>query len=240
MAKIVEEAQKEKSRAQRLIDKCARYYTPAIVAISVLLALVPIAFRINNKKQWYHLALVVLVNGCPCALILSTPVAMFCALSKAATLGVLFKGAQHLETLARVKAVAFDKTGTITRGEFLMEDFKQLKDEISLNTLLFWYHFLLLLSFILSRITLILSDVRASRISSIECKSSHPMAAALVDFARGHGVQPKPDRVENYQNFPGEGISGKIDDNELYIGNWRIASRAGCSAGETLNLAPRG
>ncbi|KAL8481752.1 hypothetical protein ACS0TY_028049 [Phlomoides rotata] len=204
MAKIVEEAQKEKSSAQRLLDKCARYYTPAIVAISACLALVPITFHTNNKKQWYHLALVVLVNGCPCALLLSTPVAMFCALSKAATLGVLFKGAQHLETLARVKAIAFDKTGTITRGEFLMEDFKQLQDEVSLNTLLFW-------------------------ISSIECKSSHPMADALVDFARGHGVEPKPDRVENYQNFPGEGISGKIDDNELYIGNWRIASRAGCT-----------
>lgn len=62
------------------------------------------------------------------------------------------------------------------------------------------------------------------------------MAAALVDFARGHGVEPKPERVENYQNFPGEGISGKIGDNELYIGNWRIASRAGCSAGKSLNI----
>lgn len=150
MAKIVEEAQKEKSRAQRLIDKYAKYYTPAIVAISACLALIPITFHVHNKKQWYHLSLVILVNGCPCALILSAPIAMFCALSKAATLGVLFKGAQHLETLAWVKAMAFDKTGTITRGEFLMEDFKQLQDEVSLNTLLFWYHFFALFSFVLS------------------------------------------------------------------------------------------
>lgn len=62
------------------------------------------------------------------------------------------------------------------------------------------------------------------------------MAPALVDFARGHAVEPKPEKVENYQNFPGEGISGKIGDNELYIGNLKIASRAGCTAGKTLCL----
>ncbi|KAK6119947.1 hypothetical protein DH2020_046305 [Rehmannia glutinosa] len=205
MAKIVEEAQNKKSRTQRFMDKCAKYYTPAIVVISALLAIVPLAFQVQNKKEWYHLALVVLVSGCPCALLLSTPVAMFCALSKAATLGVLFKGAEHLETLARIKIMAFDKTGTITRGEFLVVDFKSLRDDISFNALLYW-------------------------ISSIECKSSHPMAAALVEFAKEHGIEAKPDRVERFQNFPGEGICGNMEDNEIYIGNSKIASRAGCTA----------
>ncbi|KAI3447317.1 hypothetical protein Pfo_003982 [Paulownia fortunei] len=205
MAKIVEEAQNKKSRTQRFLDKCAKYYTPAIVVISASLAIVPLALQVQNKKEWYHLALVVLVTACPCALLLSTPVAMFCALSKAATLGVLFKGAEHLETLARIKIIAFDKTGTITRGEFLVVDFKSLQEDISLNALLYW-------------------------ISSIECKSSHPMAAALVEFARAHGIEPKPERVEKFQNFPGEGICGEIDDNEIYIGNWKISSRAGCNA----------
>lgn len=101
--------------------------------------MVPFTFPVRDKKQWYHLALVVLVSGCPCALLLSTPVAMFCALSKAATLGVLFKGAEHLETLAQIKIMAFDKTGTITRGEFAVVDFKSLRDEISSNMLLYWY-----------------------------------------------------------------------------------------------------
>ncbi|KAH6755808.1 heavy metal atpase 2 [Perilla frutescens var. hirtella] len=205
MAKIVEEAQNKKSGTQRFLDKCAKYYTPAIVVISASLAIVPVAFHVGNKREWYHLALVVLVSGCPCALLLSTPVAMFCALSKAATLGVLFKGAEHLETLAGIKIMAFDKTGTITRGEFSVVDFKSLQPEIELNELLYW-------------------------ISSIESKSSHPMAAALVEFARTHSIEPKPDRVENFHNFPGEGISGKIEDKELYIGNKRIASRVGCSA----------
>ncbi|KAK6152179.1 hypothetical protein DH2020_014814 [Rehmannia glutinosa] len=205
MAKIVEEAQNKKSRTQRFMDKCAKYYTPAIVVISALLAIVPLAFQVQNKKEWYHLALVVLVSGCPCALLLSTPVAMFCALSKAATLGVLFKGAEHLETLARIKIMAFDKTGDDNEGEFLVVDFKSLRDDISFNALLYW-------------------------ISSIECKSSHPMAAALVEFARSHGIEPKPDTVERFQNFPGEGICGSIEDKEIYIGNSKIASRARCTA----------
>ncbi|PIN10351.1 Cation transport ATPase [Handroanthus impetiginosus] len=205
MAKIVEEAQNKKSRTQRLLDKCAKYYTPAIVVISALLAIVPLVLHIRNSKEWYHLALVVLVSGCPCALLLSTPVAMFCALSKAATLGVLFKGAEYLETLSKIKIMAFDKTGTITRGEFLVVDFKCLRDDISSNTLLYW-------------------------MSSIECKSSHPMAAALVEFARENGIEPNPERVENFRNFPGEGICGKFEDNDIYIGNQKIASRAGCTA----------
>ncbi|KAL1568164.1 putative cadmium/zinc-transporting ATPase hma4 [Salvia divinorum] len=204
MAKIVEEAQNKKSDTQRFLDKCAMYYTPAIVVISASLAIVPLAFHFQNKREWFHLALVVLVSGCPCALLLSTPVAMFCALSKAATLGVLFKGAQHLETLSQVKVMAFDKTGTITRGEFQVVDFKSIHPDVSLDALLYW-------------------------ISSIESKSSHPMAAALVEFARTRSVEPRPDRVEHFQNFPGQGISGKIEDNELYVGNRKIASRAGCS-----------
>lgn len=108
------------------------------MVIAASLAVVPLAFRVDNKTEWYHLALVVLVSGCPCSLLLSTPVAMFCALSKAATLGVLIKGADNLEILAQIKIMAFDKTGTITRGEFLVADVRSLQDDITLNTLLYW------------------------------------------------------------------------------------------------------
>lgn len=84
------------------------------------------------------MALVVLVSACPCALILSTPVATFCALTKAATSGLLIKGGDYLETLAKIKTVAFDKTGTITRGEFVVTDIHSLRDDFSLNTLIYW------------------------------------------------------------------------------------------------------
>ncbi|XP_048620604.1 cadmium/zinc-transporting ATPase HMA2-like [Brassica napus] len=205
MAKLVEEAQNSKTETQRFIDQCSKYYTPAIIIISLCFVVIPFALKAHNMKHWLHLALVVLVSACPCGLILSTPVATFCALTKAATSGLLIKGADYLETLAKIKTVAFDKTGTITRGEFIVTDFKSLSRDISLHSLLYW-------------------------VSSVESKSSHPMAAALVDYAKSVSNEPKPEAVEEYQNFPGEGIYGKIDRKEVYIGNKRIASRAGCSS----------
>lgn len=99
---------------------------------------IPFALKVHNLKHWVHLALVVLVSACPCGLILSTPVATFCALTKAATSGLLIKGADYLETLAKIKIVAFDKTGTITRGEFIVMDFQSLSEDISLQSLLYW------------------------------------------------------------------------------------------------------
>ncbi|KAF3515989.1 hypothetical protein DY000_02062150 [Brassica cretica] len=123
MAKLVEEAQNSKTETQRFIDECSKYYTPAIILISLCFVVIPFALKVHNMKHWLHLALVVLVSACPCGLILSTPVATFCALTKAATSGLLIKGADYLETLAKIKTVAFDKTGTITSGEFIVMDF---------------------------------------------------------------------------------------------------------------------
>ncbi|KAL9260634.1 Cadmium/zinc-transporting ATPase HMA2-like protein [Drosera capensis] len=203
MAKLVEEAQGKKSRTQRLIDECAKYYTPAVLIVSAGLAAVPAAMRVHNLDHWLHLALVVLVSACPCGLILSTPVATFCALSKAATAGLLIKGGDYLELLAKIKVVAFDKTGTITSGDFMLSGFKSHTDDIDTNTLLYW-------------------------VSSIESKSSHPIAAAIVNYGRSLGVDPKPEIVEEFQNFPGEGISGKIDGRVIFIGNLKIGRRAGC------------
>ncbi|KAJ8750839.1 hypothetical protein K2173_016020 [Erythroxylum novogranatense] len=202
MAKLVEDAQNCKSRTQRFIDRCAQYYTPAIIIISAGLAVVPLVLRVHNRNHWFHLALVVLVSACPCALLLSTPVATFCALTKAATAGLLFKGGNYLETLAKIRVMAFDKTGTITKGEFVVTDFKSLYGDVSLETLLYW-------------------------VSSIESKSGHPMAAALVNYGRSCSVEPKPEDVEEFQNFPGEGVHGKIDGKDIYIGNRKMAVRSG-------------
>lgn len=212
MAKLVEEAQNNTCKTQRYIDECAKYYTPAVVIVAASLAVIPAAMRLHNLQKWYHLALVVLVSACPCALILSTPVATYCALSKAATTGLLIKGAEYLETLSKVKVFAFDKTGTVTRGEFSVSNFNSLKDGISLDKLLYW-------------------------VSSIESKSSHPMAATLIDYAQSHSVKPQPEKVEEFENFPGEGIYGKIDGKNVYVGNQKIAIRAGCSTDLFLNNA---
>ncbi|KAH9685009.1 Cadmium/zinc-transporting ATPase HMA2 [Citrus sinensis] len=204
MAALVEESHKKKSRAQTFIESFAKYYIPAVLLISVAFAVIPAAVGVPNVRHWLYLAIVVLVSTCPCALILSTPVLIFCAFSKAATTGLLVKGGDYLEILAKVKMVALDKTGTVTRGEFTVTDFQSICDDVSLGTLLYW-------------------------VSSIESKSSHPMAAALVDYARSLAIEPVPENVEDFQNFPGEGIFGKIHGNVIYIGNRRIGPRTGCS-----------
>ncbi|KAK9931646.1 hypothetical protein M0R45_018916 [Rubus argutus] len=209
MSKLVEEAQNSKTRTERFIDKCAKFYTPAVLVISISIAVIPAALHVHNWRKWFHLALVVLVSACPCALILSTPVVTFCTLTKAATSGLLIKGGDYIEILAKVKILAFDKTGTITRGEFVVMDFQSLRDDISLHTLIYW-------------------------VSSIERKSSHPMAAALVDYGRSFSIEPKAENVEDFENFPGEGVHGKIDGQDIYIGSKRIALRASCETVPTI------
>ncbi|KAH0892301.1 hypothetical protein HID58_054730, partial [Brassica napus] len=215
MAKLVEEAQSSKTKSQRLIDKCSQYYTPAIILVSGGIAVVPAVMKLHNLNHWFHLALVVLVSACPCGLILSTPVATFCALTKAATSGLLIKSADYLDTLSKIKITAFDKTGTITRGEFIVIEFRSLSRDISLHNLLYW-------------------------VSSVESKSSHPMAATIVDYAKYVNVEPRTEEVEDYHNFPGEGIYGKIDGNDIYIGNKRIGSRAKCSTVPEIEVDTKG
>ncbi|KAG6726794.1 hypothetical protein I3842_02G097800 [Carya illinoinensis] len=168
MAKLVEEAHSKKSKTQRFIDDCAKFYIPVVILISGALAVIPAALRLPNENHWFHLAIVVLI-------------------------------------------AAFDKTGTITRGEFVVTDIQAINDDVSLSTLLHW-------------------------VSSIESKSSHPMAAALVDYARLHSIEPNPENVEDFQNFPGEGVFGKIDRHYIYIGNRRIGLRSGHGTVESHNM----
>ncbi|WVZ78660.1 hypothetical protein U9M48_026339 [Paspalum notatum var. saurae] len=203
MARLVEEAQNSRSNTQRLIDTCAKYYTPAVVLMAAAVAVIPVAIRAHNLKHWFQLALVLLVSACPCALVLSTPIATFCALLTAARTGLLVKGGDVLESLAKIKIAAFDKTGTITRGEFCVEEFQAVGGRVPMQQLLYW-------------------------VSSIESRSSHPMASVLVDYAQSKSVEPKSDNVSEFQIYPGEGIYGEIDGECVYIGNKRILSRASC------------
>lgn len=212
MEKLVEEAQNSRSKTQRLIDSCAKYYTPGVVVLGAGVSVLPLLLGSGDPERWLRLGLVLLVSACPCALVLSTPVATFCALLTAARIGILIKGGDILESLGEITAVAFDKTGTITRGEFSIHAFRVVGDKVDMRRLLYW-------------------------ISSIESKSSHPMAAALVDYGHSKSVQAMPENVAQFRILPGEGIYGEIDGRHIYIGNKRALARASChtDTGEEKN-----
>ncbi|KAJ1288682.1 hypothetical protein BS78_02G106600 [Paspalum vaginatum] len=205
MERLVEEAQNSRSKTQRLIDSCAKYYTPAVVVLAGSVALLPLLLGAGELKPWLQLALVLLVSACPCALVLSTPVATFCAMLRAARMGVLIKGGDILESLGDIRVAAFDKTGTITKGEFSIHEFHVVGDKVHITQLLYW-------------------------VSSIESKSSHPMATALVDYSRSKSIQPKPETVTEFRIYPGEGIFGEIHGRRIFIGNRRILARSSCCA----------
>jgi Cd2+/Zn2+-exporting ATPase len=112
-----------------------------VVALAASVALVPLLLGAEDIGRWFRLALVLLVSACPCALVLSTPVATFCALLTAPRMGVLVKGGDILEALGGIRVVAFDKTGTITKGEFSIDGFHVVGDDdkADMNQLLYWY-----------------------------------------------------------------------------------------------------
>ncbi|PUZ69078.1 hypothetical protein GQ55_2G079700 [Panicum hallii var. hallii] len=203
MERLVEEAQNSRSKTQRLIDSCSKYYTPAVVVVAAGVVLVPFLLVAHDLKQWFQLSLVLLVSACPCALVLSTPVATFCALLRAVRMGLLIKGGNILESLGEVRIAAFDKTGTITRGEFSISACHVVGNKVEMEQLLYW-------------------------VSSMESKSSHPMAAALVEYSQTKSIRPEPENVTEFHICHGEGIYGVISGKHIYIGNKKIMARSSC------------
>lgn len=198
---LVEEAQASRAPAQRLVDRFTRFYTPVMVALAAGVAIVPpaasAAFDLGwgGFSEWLYRGLVVLIVSCPCALVISTPVAIVSAISRAARDGVLVKGGAFIELAARVRAVAFDKTGTLTRGV------PELADIVRLGG---------------ASVDRVLAIAGA-----IETRSAHPIARALVRAAAGRGSDLD---VEGFSDDAGRGVRGTIDGVEYRLGSTRAAS----------------
>ncbi|AEV34642.1 ATPase, P-type, heavy metal-(Cd/Co/Hg/Pb/Zn)-translocating [Pseudovibrio sp. FO-BEG1] len=202
--RMVSEAQARRAAAEQWVEKFARVYTPAVMVLAVLLAVIPPLLFGAAWMDWFYRALVLLVIACPCALVISTPVSIVAGLTSAARNGVLIKGGVFLELPARLKALAFDKTGTITNGLPTVTDVYPLSGH-SVEELL----------------------VRAA---SLEARSSHPLAEAILTRAKEDGVAYQP--AENVELLPGRGLSGQRNGKSYWLGSRRFLNEKDFDIGE--------
>ena len=191
---LVEEAQSQKAPSQRFVDVFAKYYTPSVMVLSLLVLFVPPLLFHGAWFTWIYRALVLLVIACPCALVISTPVSIVSGLTAMARRGVLIKGGAFLEAIGKLRALALDKTGTITEGK------PRVTKVHALNAT---------------------AESEIVRIAAaIDAHSEHPLAQAVVDYAKKQKIDFT--RSENYKAHSGRGATGRIDNHDYFLGNHRF------------------
>ncbi|SDT90958.1 Cd2+/Zn2+-exporting ATPase [Verrucomicrobium sp. GAS474] len=196
---LVEEAQSQKAPSQRFVDQFARYYTPAVMVAAFLVILIPpLAFG-GEWMTWIYRGLVLLVIACPCALVISTPVSVVSGLTAMARRGVLIKGGAVLEAVGRLKALAVDKTGTITEGKPRVTEIVRWKAD---------------------------DENQIVRIAAaIDTHSEHPLAKAVVSYANEKKIAfPK---AEQYQSKSGRGAEATVEGHRYFVGNHRFTHELG-------------
>ena len=196
---LIQNSGEKKAKAERFITRFARVYTPLVVFAALALALIPPLFTGHNFGDWINSALVFLVISCPCALVLSVPLAFFGGIGGASREGILIKGGNYVEALARAETVVFDKTGTLTRGVF--EVAAVHPDQLPGEKLL-------------------------ELAALAEQFSDHPIAASLKAACKGSCDRA---RVTNAREIAGQGVCATIDGREVCVGNGRLMDSAGAA-----------
>jgi Cd2+/Zn2+-exporting ATPase len=207
IARLIEQAETRKAPTERFINTFSRYYTPSVILLAVLMAIVPPMFFGGAFKDWFYRTLVVLLISCPCALVISAPMTMVCALIQAARNGVLIKGGIYIEQLASVKGIAFDKTGTLTTGEIEVDSVIPLNEHSEEEVL--------------------------SVAASLESMSTHPLAKAIVKEAEKRSLKLMP--VKDIEVEIGLGISGTLNETRYFVGNADFLKGSGMPVGEALD-----
>lgn len=191
---MVEEAQGQRAPSQQFVEKFAKYYTPVVIIGAALVVAIPTLIYGQPFHKWFYEAMAMLLVACPCALLISTPVAIVSAIGSAAKSGVLIKGGMYLEEAGALSVIAFDKTGTLTVGK------PQVTDVVSVN------------GYSESEILAIAA--------AIESRSEHPLGEAILNHARAKGLTIPP--VVNFEAVLGKGAQGVVEGKAYHIGNARF------------------
>lgn len=203
IVRMIGEAQTRRAPSEQWVDRFARVYTPVVFAIAILVAVIPPFFG-GAWSEWGYRALVLLVIGCPCALVISTPVSIVASLAAAAKNGILIKGGVHVETPARLRAIAFDKTGTITAGEPSVVEVVPMSGHSEAELL--------------------------ERVGAMEIHSDHPLARAIMDYLRERKIEPTP--AEEFRILPGKGATARFRDRSYWLGSHRFLEERGQETAE--------
>ncbi len=199
ITRMVGEAQSRRAPSEQWVETFAKYYTPAVMLLAVAFLLVPpLAFG-GAWGLWFYRALVLLVIACPCALVISTPVSIVAALAAAARNGVLIKGGVYVEAPARLKAIAMDKTGTLTVGKPTVVEVVPLSEHTEQELL--------------------------ERVAALEAHSTHPLAHAILAYAKEKGVSVPT--ADEFRNLPGKGASGRVAGTVYWVGSHRYLEERG-------------
>ncbi|MBA8836857.1 heavy metal translocating P-type ATPase [Ochrobactrum sp. RH2CCR150] len=195
VVRLVEEAQEAKAPTERFINRFSTYYTPGVVVVAALVAILPPLVGGAEWGEWIYKGLAILLIGCPCALVISTPAAIAAALSSGARRGLLMKGGAVLETIGKITAACFDKTGTLTEGKPKVTDV----------------------------LAGALPEDEVLRLAaSLDAGSSHPLALAIVSAAEERGLKLSP--IAQGKAHGGKGVSGVADGTELFLGSRKAAN----------------
>ena len=209
MIHLVEEAHARRSSSEQWVERFARVYTPTAMVAALLIFLLPPLALGGAWDDWFYRALVLLVIACPCALVISTPVSIVAALASSARAGVLVKGGAYIELPARLRAIAMDKTGTITRGEPEVVRIVPFGSHTEAELL--------------------------ARAAALEAHSTHPLAHAVLRYAKQQGVNLAPET--DVQALKGKGLTGNFDGEAFWLGSHRYVVERGQVSPESARQA---
>jgi len=192
---LVYEATNNKGKTEKFITKFSKIYTPTVIVIAILLAIIPATLGYLDYRTWIMRALIFLVASCPCSLVISIPLSFFTCIGKISKKGMIIKGTKHIENLSKATVIAFDKTGTLTTGKMKIDEIKVFGDFKKDDVLKYIYN--------------------------LEMLSNHPISTAIKEYEKD---VEKLD-VTDYKEIAGKGLYGKIEGNEVLFGNKKLLDK---------------